>query len=192
MSFQLPELHYSRDALAPHISVETIGYHYGKHHLAYATNLNRLIKRTPWEAMSLEEIITGADGAIYNNAAQVWNHSFYWNGLSPQGGGEPHGELGEMIVRDFGSYEKFKEAFTMTAATHFGSGWVWLVMDGDRKLSIMATQNAGCPLREDRTPILTCDVWEHAYYIDYRNDRPQYIEAFWNVANWDFAETNTK
>lgn len=190
MSFQLPELHYSRDALAPHISVETISYHYGKHHLAYATNLNKLIKGTPWEAMSLKEIIRGADGGTYNNAAQVWNHTFYWNGLSPEGGGEPHGELGEMIARDFGSYDKFKEAFTTTAATHFGSGWAWLVMDDDRKLSIMATQNAGCPLREDRTPILTCDVWEHAYYIDYRNARANYIEAYWNLVNWDFAEKN--
>jgi len=192
MSFQLPALHYSRDALAPHISVETIGYHYGKHHLAYATNLNRLIKGTPWESMRLEEIISGADGGVYDNAAQFWNHTFYWNGLSPQGGGEPQGELGEMIARDFGSHAKFKEEFTTTAATHFGSGWVWLVMDDDRKLSIMATQNAGCPLRQDRWPILTCDVWEHAYYIDYRNARAQYIEAFWNVVNWDFAETNIK
>ena len=190
MSFELPALPYPRDALAPRISAETIEYHHGKHHQTYVTNLKKLVEGTPWADKSLVEIIKGAEGGVFNNAAQVWNHTFYWNGLSPAGGGEPGGALGEMIARDFGSFEKFKAAFTTAATTHFGSGWAWLVMDRGRALTIMSTSNAGCPVREGTTPLLTCDVWEHAYYIDYRNARPKYVEAFWNLVNWDFANKN--
>jgi Fe-Mn family superoxide dismutase len=190
MSFELPALPYPRDALAPRISVETIEYHHGKHHQTYVTNLNKLVEGTPWADKSLVEIIKGAEGGVFNNAAQVWNHTFYWNGLSPAGGGEPGGALGEMIARDFGSFEKFKAAFTTAATTHFGSGWAWLVMDRGRALTIMSTSNAGCPVREGTTPLLTCDVWEHAYYIDYRNARPKYVEAFWSLVNWDFVARN--
>ena len=190
MSFELPALPYPRDALAPRISAETIEYHHGKHHQTYVTNLNKLVEGTPWADKSLVEIVKGAEGGIFNNAAQVWNHTFYWNGLSPAGGGEPGGALGEMIARDFGSFEKFKAAFTTAATTHFGSGWAWLVMDRGRALTIMSTSNAGCPVREGTTPLLTCDVWEHAYYIDYRNARPKYVEAFWSLVNWDFVARN--
>ena len=190
MTFELPALQYSRDALAPHISNETIEFHYGKHHQTYVTNLNKLVEGTPWADKSLVEIVKEAEGGIFNNAAQVWNHTFYWNGLSPKGGGEPRGALGEMIARDFGSFDQFKAVFTTAAATHFGSGWAWLVMDADRKLAVTATANAGCPLREGKAPLLTCDVWEHAYYIDYRNARPKYIEAFWNLVDWGVVAKN--
>jgi len=187
MAFSLPPLPFANDALAPHISAETLAYHHGKHHQAYVNNLNSLTAGTDLEGKSLEEIIRGSDGGVFNNAAQVWNHSFYWQCLSPNGGGEPGGELASAISASFGSFAAFKELFTKAAATHFGSGWAWLIANGDGTLAITSTQNAGCPVREGLTPLLTCDVWEHAYYIDYRNARPQYINAFWALVNWDFV-----
>ena len=190
MAFTLPELPYAKDALAPHISAETLGFHHGKHHQAYVTNLNNLTQGTPWAEKTLEAIIAAADGGIFNNAAQVWNHTFYWQGLKPGGGGEPTGPVAEAINGAFGSFASFKEQFTKAAATHFGSGWAWLVKGADGKLAIETTGNAGCPLRDGKTPLLTCDVWEHAYYVDYRNARPKYIEAFWNLVNWDFVAKN--
>ena len=190
MEHKLPQLPYAREALAPHISAETIDYHYGKHHQAYVNNLNNLVPGTEYENSSLEEIIKKASGGIYNNAAQIWNHTLYWNSLSPQGGGEPTGKLAEAINKAFGSFAAFKEQFTKAAVTQFGSGWAWLVKNADGNLDIEATGNAGNPLQEGKTPLLTCDVWEHAYYIDYRNARPKYVEAFWNLVNWDFAAGN--
>ena len=190
MSFELPALPYAKDALAPHISVETIEYHYGKHHQTYVTNLNNLVPGTEFEGKSLEEIVKTSTGGIFNNAAQVWNHTFYWNGLSPNGGGEPTGALADAINATFGSFDKFKEEFTKTAVTTFGSGWAWLVKNADSSLALVSTSNAGCPLTAGQTPILTCDVWEHAYYIDFRNLRPKYLEAFWALVNWDFANAN--
>ena len=190
MPFELPQLPYAKDALVPHISAETLDYHHGKHHQAYVTNLNKLIDGTPWAQKSLEEIIKGADGGLYNNAAQVYNHTFYWNCLAPGAGGEPQGALGKAITDTFGSFASFKEQFTQAAATHFGSGWAWLVKDSSGKLAIESTGNAGCPLQHNKTPLLTCDVWEHAYYVDYRNARPGYIAAFWNLVNWDFVAKN--
>lgn len=190
MAHQLPELPYAKNALAPHISEETLNYHYGKHHQAYVNNLNNLIKGTAKEGMSLEEIIKNSEGGIFNNAAQVFNHTFYWHSLSPEGGGDPSGKFADALIAQFGSIEKFKDEFTMKAATLFGSGWCWLVKNGDGSLEIVQTFNAGCPLTTGKKPILTCDVWEHAYYVDYRNARPQYIEAFWALVNWDFAAQN--
>ncbi|GAB4258359.1 MAG: superoxide dismutase [Fe] [Methylomicrobium sp.] len=190
MAYELPALPYAKDALAPHISVETIEYHYGKHHQTYVTNLNNLVPGTEFEGLSLEEIVIKSSGGIFNNAAQVWNHTFYWNCLSPNGGGAPTGGLANAIDRAFGSFEAFKEAFTKCAVTTFGSGWAWLVKNKDGSLELVSTSNAGCPLTEGKTPILTCDVWEHAYYIDYRNARPTYLEAFWALVNWDFANAN--
>ena len=190
MEHQLPPLPYARDALAPTISAETIDYHYGKHHQAYVTNLNNLIPGTEYKNSSLEEIIKKASGGIYNNAAQVWNHTLYWNCLSPNGGGEPSGELAEAINKAFGTLADFKEQFTKAAVTQFGSGWAWLVKNADGSLAIEATGNAGNPMQQGKTPLLTCDVWEHAYYIDYRNARPKYVEAFWNLVNWDFVAKN--
>ena len=190
MSFELPELPYSKDALSPHISPETLEYHYGKHHQAYVNNLNKLTAGTPDENASLEDIIKKAEGGLFNNAAQVWNHSFYWNCLSPSGGGEATGKAKEAIDSAFGSFTSFREAFTQKAATLFGAGWCWLVKNGDGSLSIEQTSNAGSPLTAGQTPLLTCDVWEHAYYVDYRNARPKYIEAFWNLVNWDFVSSN--
>ncbi len=187
MTFELPSLPYARDALTPHISEETLDFHYGKHHQAYVTNLNKLVAGTEFEDKSLEEIITSANGGIFNNAAQVWNHSFYWSCLSPQGGGKPTGELLSTIEATFGSFAEFKEQFTQTAATQFGSGWAWLSKNTSGELVICATANAGNPLTEGNKPLLTCDVWEHAYYIDTRNNRPQYIEHFWALVNWDFV-----
>lgn len=187
MAFKLPELPYALDALAPHISKETLEYHYGKHHNAYVTNLNKLVADTPLASESLETIIKESTGGIFNNAAQTWNHSFYWHCLSPQGGGEPKGELADAIRSTFGSFEEFKEQFTQTALTTFGSGWAWLVQDAEKKLQIVSTSNAGCPLTGESIPLLTCDVWEHAYYIDYRNARPEYLKAFWSLVNWEFA-----
>jgi Fe-Mn family superoxide dismutase len=192
MAFQLPELPYSKDALAPHISAETLEYHYGKHHAGYVTKLNDGVKGTEYAEMSLEDIIKKADGGIFNNAAQVWNHTFYWNSLSPEGGGEPTGDLAQAINDSFGSFSDFKEKFTNAATGQFGSGWAWLVKNKDGKLDITSTANAETPLTTDATPLLTCDVWEHAYYIDYRNARPKYIESFWNLVNWDFVEANLK
>jgi len=184
----LPELPYPRDALAPLISKETLDFHYGKHHAAYVANLNKLIPGTDFEDMTLEEIVKRAKpGPIFNNAAQVWNHTFYWNCLSPKGGGEPGGELAGAIEKDFGSVAKFREAFTKAATTLFGSGWAWLVREPGGKLAVVATSNAGNPMTEGKTPLLTCDVWEHAYYIDYRNRRPDYVEAFWKLVNWKLA-----
>ena len=185
---KLPELPYPRDALAPHISRETIDYHYGKHHAAYVANLNKLIPGTEFEEMSLDEIVKKAKpGPIFNNAAQVWNHAFYWNCLSPKGGGEPTGELAEAIQKAFGSVAKFKAEFTDAAVKLFGSGWAWLVRKPDGGLAIQSTSNAGNPMTAGNTPLLTCDVWEHAYYIDYRNLRPKYVEAFWKLVNWKFV-----
>jgi superoxide dismutase, Fe-Mn family len=185
MAFTLPELPFAKDALAPHLSAETLDFHHGKHHNAYVTNLNNLSKGTPWETKTLEEIIKGAEGPIFNNAAQIWNHTFYWHCLRPGGGGEPTGQVAEALKRDFGGFASFKEKFSAAAASHFGSGWTWLVKNAAGKLSIESTPNADCPLREGKTPLLTCDVWEHAYYIDYRNARPKYIEAFFMLVNWE-------
>jgi superoxide dismutase, Fe-Mn family len=190
MEHKLPELPFVMDALAPHISAETLEFHYGKHHQAYVNNLNGLIGGTDFENASLEEIVKNApEGGMLNNAAQVWNHSFYWNCLSPKGGGEAGGSLGEAITTAFGSFDAFKEAFTKAAATNFGSGWTWLVKKADGSLDIVSLSNAGNPLRDNLKPLLTIDVWEHAYYIDYRNARPKHIEAFWNLVNWDFVTT---
>ncbi len=185
---KLPELPYAPDALAPVISARTIEFHYGKHHKAYVDNLNKLIPGTEFENMALEQIVVKAKpGPIFNNAAQVWNHTFYWNCLSPKGGGEPSGKLAETIRLDFGSFAKFKEAFTKAATTLFGSGWAWLVRDSSGKLSVLGTSNAANPMTEGLTPVLTCDVWEHAYYLDYQNRRPEYVENFWKLVNWEFA-----
>ncbi len=192
MSHALPELPYAKDALEPHISRETLDYHHGKHHAAYVNKLNELVPGTEYEHRSLEEIIKSASGGLFNQAAQVWNHSFYWKCLSPNGGGQPEGALGAAIERDFGSFDAFKQAFTDKTIANFGSGWGWLVKDkATGTLSIVETDDAATPLTDDSVvPVLTCDIWEHAYYIDYRNARPKYMEAFWNLVNWSFAEEN--
>ena len=189
MAFTLPELPYAMDALSPHISAETLEFHYGKHHNAYVTNLNKLVEGTANAEKTLEEIIKSSDGGLFNNAAQVWNHSFYWNCLSPNGGGEPTAKLADEINKAFGSFAESKEKFSTAAATQFGSGWAWLVQKSDGSLDIVKTANAGCPLTDGVKPLLTCDVWEHAYYVDYRNARPKYVEAFWNLVNWDFVSS---
>ncbi|NNC99644.1 MAG: superoxide dismutase [Gammaproteobacteria bacterium] len=188
--YELPELPYAQDALEPHISAETIEYHYGKHHASYVKKLNGLVEGTEFENASLEDIVSNASGAIFNNAAQVWNHSFYWNGLSPEGGGTPSGDLGGMINQQFGDFAGFKEQFTRSATGNFGSGWTWLVKTPDGELKIVNTDDAGNPMTEGLQPLLTCDVWEHAYYIDYRNARGDYLEAFWNIVNWNFVAHN--
>jgi len=190
MEHKLPELPYAMDALAPTISKETLEYHYGKHHQTYVTNLNNLIKGTEFEEMSLEDIILKSSGGLFNNAAQIWNHTFYWNCLSPNGGGEPTGELAAAINDTFGSFAAFKEEFSKTSITTFGSGWGWLVKNADGSIALASTSNAGTPMTEGQTALMTCDVWEHAYYIDYRNARPKYLEAFWNLVNWDFVAAN--
>lgn len=190
MEHQLPALPYSNDALEPVISKETIEYHYGKHHQTYVTNLNKLIVGTEFENLPLEEIIKKSSGGIFNNAAQVYNHTFYWNCLAPKAGGEPAGKLAEAINEAFGSFDVFKEKFSATAVGIFGSGWAWLVKNAEGKLEIISTSNAGNPLTENKKPLLTCDVWEHAYYIDYRNARASYVEKFWNLVNWDFVASN--
>ncbi|HHF0523884.1 TPA: superoxide dismutase [Fe] [Legionella anisa] len=192
MTFTLPELPYAKNALEPHISSETLEYHYGKHHQTYVNNLNKLIPGTEFESMDLEEIIKKSKGGMFNNAAQVWNHTFYWHCLSPNGGGEPKGKLADAINKHFGSFSEFKEQFTQTAISTFGSGWAWLVQDKTGALKIISTSNAGTPMTEDLNALLNCDVWEHAYYIDYRNARPDYISAFWKLVNWDFAASNMK
>lgn len=192
MSFSLPPLPYEMNALEPHISKETLEYHYGKHHNTYVVNLNKLIPGTQFESMSLEEIIKHSTGGVFNNAAQIWNHTFYWHCLSPQGGGEPTGKLADAINNSFGSFAAFKEQFTQAAITTFGSGWAWLVQDQGGAYKIISTSNAGTPITEGLIPLLTCDVWEHAYYIDYRNSRPEYINAFWALVNWDFVSQNIK
>jgi Fe-Mn family superoxide dismutase len=190
MEHTLPALPYELNALEPHISKETLEYHYGKHHQTYVTNLNNLINGTEFADLSLEDIIKKSSGGIFNNSAQVWNHSFYWNCLSPNGGGQPSGALADAINSTFGSFDKFKEEFTKTAVTTFGSGWGWLVKNTDGSLALVSTSNAGTPMTSGQTALLTCDVWEHAYYIDYRNARPKYVEAFWNLVNWDFVAKN--
>jgi Fe-Mn family superoxide dismutase len=192
MAFTLPNLPYSKDALAPHISAETLEFHHGKHHQAYVTNLNKLLEGKPEANKSLEEVIMSSDGGVFNNAAQVWNHTFYWNSMKPNGGGQPTGDLLAAINRDFGSFDKFKEEFSNAGATQFGSGWAWLVLQNG-KLAVTKTPNADLPMKHGQKALLTMDVWEHAYYIDYRNARPKYIETFLNsLANWDFALANLK
>ncbi len=190
MRHELPELQYAPDALSPVISKETFDFHYGKHHQAYINNLNKLIEGTGFETMSLVDIIQKSTGGLFNNAAQVFNHTFYWNCLSPDGGGEPAGALGNAINTTFRSFGEFQAEFSSAAAGQFGSGWAWLIKKPDGELKIVTTTNAGTPLTEGSTPLLTCDVWEHAYYIDYRNARPEYIKGFWRLVNWSFVEEN--
>jgi len=190
MAHSLPELPFPLDALEPHMSRETFEYHYGKHHKTYVDKLNAAIGGTEYETMALEDIIKNASGGVFNNAAQAWNHTFFWNCLSPAGGGDPTGALAENIHKVFGSVTQFKEKFVGEATTLFGSGWTWLVRNADGVLEIMNTSNAGNPLTAGAKPILTLDVWEHAYYIDYRNARPKFAEAFWNLVNWEFAAKN--
>lgn len=195
MSIELPDLPYAQDALEPHISANTLSYHYGKHHAAYVANLNKMIEGTDLEGKSLEEIVLtvagdASKGGVFNNAAQVWNHTFYWHSMSPNGGGKPSGKIGDAIDRDFGSYEEFAKAFTSAGGTQFGSGWAWLVSNNG-KLEVRKTPNAETPLTDDVTPLLTMDVWEHAYYLDFQNSRPGYMNSFLeNLVNWDFAEAN--
>jgi Fe-Mn family superoxide dismutase len=190
MTFTLPQLPYAMDALAPHISKETLEYHYGKHHNAYVVNLNKLVTDTEFATLSLDEIIKKSSGPIFNNAAQVWNHTFYWHCLSPNGGGEPTGKLASALTHAFGSFAAFKEQFTQASISTFGSGWAWLVQDKQGHLKIISTSNAGTPMTEGLTALMTCDVWEHAYYIDYRNARPDYLNAFWTLVNWTFVADN--
>lgn len=190
MSFELPVLPYEKNALEPYISTETIEYHYGKHHQTYITNLNNLIKGTAFENKTLEEIIKSSDGGILNNAAQVWNHTFYWHCLSPNAGGEPTGVIAQAIVSNFGSFAEFQQQFTDAATKNFGAGWTWLVKKSDGKLAIVNTSNAATPLTSSDKPLLTVDVWEHAYYIDYRNARAKYLENFWALVNWKFVAEN--
>jgi len=191
MEHKLPELPYAADALAPHISKETFEYHHGKHHQAYVTNLNNLIKGTEFESASLEDIIRKSQGGVFNNAAQVWNHTFFWHCMKPNGGGQPSGALADAIKAKWGSFDAFKEAFAKSAVGNFGSGWTWLVKKADGSVDIVNTSNAGTPLTGADKPLLTIDVWEHAYYVDYRNARPKFVETFLNqLANWDFAAKN--
>lgn len=191
MPFELPALPYPRNALEPHISAETLDYHYGKHHKSYVDKLNGLVEGTELAGRSLEDIVKGSEGGIFNNAAQIWNHSFYWNCLSPSGGGAPEGAIAAAIDAAFGSFDAFKQAFTDSAINNFGSSWTWLVRKADGSVAIVNTSNAATPLTDDGvTPLLTVDLWEHAYYIDYRNARPKYLEAFWALVNWEFANQN--
>lgn len=191
MAFELPALPYAINALEPNISQETLEYHHGKHHNTYVVNLNNLVPGTEFEGKSLEEIIKTSNGGIFNNAAQIWNHTFYWHCLSPNGGGEPTGALADAINKAFGSFAEFKDAFTKSAIGNFGSSWTWLVKKADGSLAIVNTSNAGCPLTEaGTTPLLTVDLWEHAYYIDFRNLRPKYMETFWALVNWEFVAKN--
>ncbi|WP_115718095.1 superoxide dismutase [Fe] [Gallaecimonas mangrovi] len=190
MAFELPALPYEKNALEPHISAETLEYHYGKHHNTYVVNLNNLTKGTENEGKTLEDIIKSASGGLFNNAAQVWNHTFYWHCLSPNGGGAATGAISDAINSAFGSFDAFKEEFTKSAVGNFGSGWTWLVKKADGSIGLHNTSNAGCPITEGVTPLLTVDVWEHAYYIDYRNARPKYMDAFWALVNWDFVNKN--
>lgn len=191
MAFELPALPYAINALEPHISQETLEYHHGKHHNTYVVNLNNLVPGTEFEGKSLEEIIKTSNGGIFNNAAQIWNHTFYWHCLSPNSGGEPTGALADAINKAFGSFAEFKDAFTKSAIGNFGSSWTWLVKKADGTLAIVNTSNAGCPLTEaGTTPLLTVDLWEHAYYIDFRNLRPKYMETFWALVNWEFVAKN--
>ncbi|MCS6900666.1 MAG: superoxide dismutase [Myxococcales bacterium] len=191
MPFTLPDLPYAKDALAPHLTPETLEFHHGKHHNAYVVNLNKLLEGKPEAEKSLEEIILSSEGSVFNNAAQIWNHTFYWNSMKPRGGGKPTGDLASAIDRDFGSYDNFRRAFTEAATTQFGSGWAWLVQGADGKLAVTKTGNADLPMKHGQKALLTIDVWEHAYYIDFRNLRPKYIETFLDhLINWDFAAAN--
>lgn len=193
MAFELPALPYAQDALAPHISAETLSIHHGKHHAGYVKKLNVAVDAdSSLQGKSLEDIITSVKGGVFNNAAQVWNHTFYWNSMSPNGGGAPTGAIAAKIDAAFGSFDAFKTQFASAAGGQFGSGWAWLVQNSDGGLEITTTSNAGTPLTTDHTPLLTCDVWEHAYYVDYRNARPDYVKAWWNLINWDFANANLK
>ena len=190
MAHTLPALPYAMDALAPIISKETLEFHYGKHHQTYVTNLNNLIPGTEFDSASLEEIVKKSSGGVFNNAAQIWNHTFYWNSMAPNAGGEPTGKLADAIKAKWGSVAAFKEAFNKSAAGNFGSGWTWLVKKPDGSVDIVNTSNAATPLTTTDVPLLTCDVWEHAYYIDFRNARPKYLESFWSLVNWSFAAKN--
>ncbi len=190
MAFELPALPYEKNALEPHISAETLEFHHGKHHQTYVTKLNGLIEGTELADKSLEEIVKSSEGGVFNNAAQIWNHTFYWNSLSPNGGGEPTGALADAIKAKFGSFADFKAAFNDKAVNNFGSSWTWLVKTADGSLDIVNTSNAATPITDGLTPLLTVDLWEHAYYIDYRNVRPNYLEGFWALANWEFAAEN--
>ncbi|MTW10664.1 superoxide dismutase [Fe] [Pseudoduganella eburnea] len=190
MEHTLPPLPYAMDALQPHISKETLEFHYGKHHQAYVTNLNNLIKGTEFENLSLEEIVKKSSGGVFNNAAQVWNHTFYWNCMAPNAGGAPTGAVADAINAKFGSFDNFKAEFTKSCVGNFGSGWTWLVKKADGSVEIVNTSNAATPLTGADKPLLTCDVWEHAYYVDYRNARPKYVETFWNLVNWNFVAKN--
>jgi Fe-Mn family superoxide dismutase len=190
MEHTLPPLPYAKDALQPHISAETLEYHYGKHHAGYVTNLNNLIKGTEFENMSLEEIVKKSSGGIFNNSAQVWNHTFFWNCMTPNGGGAPTGKVADAINAKWGSFDKFKEEFSKSAVGNFGSGWTWLVQKADGGVDIVNTSNAHTPLASDDKALLTCDVWEHAYYIDYRNARAKFVESWWNLVNWEFVNQN--
>ncbi len=191
MAFELPALPYEKNALEPHISAETLDFHYGKHHATYVTKLNGLIDGTDLADKSLEEIVKTSEGGVFNNAAQIWNHTFYWNSLSPTGGGEPSGALADAISAKWGSFDEFKAAFNDKAVNNFGSSWTWLVKTADGSLDIVNTSNAGTPITEDGVvPLMTVDLWEHAYYIDYRNVRPEYLAGFWSLVNWEFASAN--
>jgi superoxide dismutase, Fe-Mn family len=191
MAFELPALPYAINALEPHISQETLEYHHGKHHNTYVVKLNGLVEGTDLAEKSLEEIIKTSTGGVFNNAAQIWNHTFYWHCLSPNAGGEPTGEVADAIVKAFGSFEEFKAKFTDSAINNFGSSWTWLVKNADGSLAIVNTSNAGTPITEEGvTPLLTVDLWEHAYYIDFRNVRPDYMAAFWSLVNWEFVAKN--
>ncbi|PKH00574.1 superoxide dismutase [Fe] [Paraglaciecola sp. MB-3u-78] len=191
MAFELPALPYEKNALEPHISAETLEYHYGKHHATYVTKLNGLVEGTEMATKSLEEIVKNSEGGVFNNAAQIWNHTFYWNSLSPNGGGEPTGALADAINAKWGSFADFKAALNDKAVNNFGSSWTWLVKTADGSLDIVNTSNAATPLTDaSLTPLMTVDLWEHAYYIDYRNVRPKYLEGFWALVNWDFAAAN--
>jgi Fe-Mn family superoxide dismutase len=191
MTFELPELPYPIDALAPHVSKDTLAIHHGKHHAAYVAKLNALVAQdAALASKSLPDLVREAKGALFNQAAQVWNHTFYWSSMSPSGGGEPTGELAALIRRDFGSFGDLKERFSQAATGHFASGWCWLVRDDGGRLAVVDTHDADTPIARGQRPLLTCDVWEHAYYLDYKNERPRYVQAWWNVVNWDFANAN--
>jgi Fe-Mn family superoxide dismutase len=190
MAFTLPDLPYPKDALAPHLGAETLDLHHGKHHAAYVAKLNALLENDPRAGLTLEEVIRQSEGPVFDNAAQIWNHTFYFRCMKPNGGGRPTGDLAQAIARDFGSFEKFREDFVQAAATQFGSGWAWLALDGG-KLAVQKTSNADLPLRRGQKALLTIDVWEHAYYVDFRNARPRYIETFLDhLVDWDFVRQN--
>jgi Fe-Mn family superoxide dismutase len=192
MPHQLPPLPYALNALQPHMSRETLEYHHGKHHRGYVDKLNELVRGTPYENAPLEKIVREASGPVFNNGAQAWNHAFFWQCLSPRGGGQPKGELGEALGAVFGGFDAFRKQFSEAAEGRFGSGWAWLCADAAGALSVSSTANAENPMQKGPTPLLTCDVWEHAYYIDYRNSRKDFVAAFWNLVNWEFVESNWK